>query len=401
MSRGPEPMQLFDPLPAHIEDALAASIERFGVLVPVVTDQHGTVLDGHHRKTIADRLKVKYRVDVITVAGDSEAREIARTLNSDRRQLSEDQRREVAAELRQQGHSLRAIGGALGVSDGTIRKDLAAEELRTGTQLAPERVMGLDGKSRPARRPVIIAAKHEREAARIREPLADVLEAQDAGPGDSDDARKINATLRRGVLNARDVRDLRRPAARINRPKVDPPAITGWDDRVWERQQVDVTLADELRQLAGRLPYTVPKRNRRRDYPGQAQYVFPLLLGAFDQGKITKLKQAAAGHPPVLRALEAVDDAAADYERSIADALAACDAAAERTREALETAAEDLLHVADDAPAIITGQHERLTGRRAERFALTDADRQALAPLLGSSLPPDLLAAIDSKDEPA
>ena len=70
-------------------------------------------------------------------------------------------------------------------------------------------------------------------------------------------------------------------------------------------------------------------------------------------------------------------------------------------REALGTTADDLLHVADDAPAIVTGQYERLTGRQAERFALTDADRQALAPLLGSSLPPDLLAAIDSKDEPA
>src|SRR5258708_8232803 len=89
------PMQLFDALPAHIEAALEASIERFGVLVPVVTDQHGTILDGHHRKAIADRLGVKYRVDIIWTGSSEDRAEIARTLNADRRQLTEDQRREV------------------------------------------------------------------------------------------------------------------------------------------------------------------------------------------------------------------------------------------------------------------------------------------------------------------
>lgn len=73
------PFQLFDALPAHIEDALRASIERFGVLVPVVKDQHGNVLDGHHRARIADQLGVPYRVDVVQVADEDEAREIART----------------------------------------------------------------------------------------------------------------------------------------------------------------------------------------------------------------------------------------------------------------------------------------------------------------------------------
>jgi len=36
-------LQLFDALPAHIEDALRASIRRFGVLVPVVIDDTATV----------------------------------------------------------------------------------------------------------------------------------------------------------------------------------------------------------------------------------------------------------------------------------------------------------------------------------------------------------------------
>ncbi|HEU4568897.1 MAG TPA: ParB N-terminal domain-containing protein [Marmoricola sp.] len=87
--------QLFDALPAHIEDALRASIERFGVLVPVVKDQHGNIIDGHHRARIAEPLGAPYRVDVVQVADEDEAREIARTLNADRRQLTEEQRRRI------------------------------------------------------------------------------------------------------------------------------------------------------------------------------------------------------------------------------------------------------------------------------------------------------------------
>lgn len=52
--------------------------------------------------------------------------------------------------------SSRAIAAALGVSQSTIRDDLAALELSTSTQLpAPETVRGLDGKVRPATRAAI------------------------------------------------------------------------------------------------------------------------------------------------------------------------------------------------------------------------------------------------------
>ena len=149
------PFQLFDALDAATESALRASIERFGVLVPVTRDQHGNILDGHHRARIADELGVGIADDVVIhVKDDDEAREIARTLNTDRRHLTEEQRRPVAVELRQQGHSYRAIGGALGVSHTQARKDVEAAQLESGFQLEqPDRVKGLDGKERPAARP--------------------------------------------------------------------------------------------------------------------------------------------------------------------------------------------------------------------------------------------------------
>ncbi len=50
------------------------------------------------------------------------------------------------------------IAGAVGVSEGAVRKDITAEEVRTGTHLAPAEVAGQDGKRYPAKRPTIVAA---------------------------------------------------------------------------------------------------------------------------------------------------------------------------------------------------------------------------------------------------
>lgn len=159
--------QLFEALPRPVEDALRESIQRFGVLVPVVRDQHGRMIDGRHRARMADALGVKYRVDVVTVADDAEAQEIQRTLNADRRQLTEEQRREVAAALRAEGHSLRAIAGALGVSHEQVRQDVSGVN-----DLTPDdRVRGSDGKSYPARRPTVVPAHDERQAARAQQAL--------------------------------------------------------------------------------------------------------------------------------------------------------------------------------------------------------------------------------------
>jgi ParB-like chromosome segregation protein Spo0J len=171
------PFQLFPALDAATEAALTASIERFGVLVPVVVDQHGQCLDGHHRRRIADRLGVKYRVDVVQVAGDEEGREIARSLNSDRRHLDVEQRREVVAALREQGHSLRAIAEAVGASKDTVQRDLATVSPET----VPDRTIGLDGKSRPSTRPTVVAAKNQKEADRAQQALTAAPDAMPDG----------------------------------------------------------------------------------------------------------------------------------------------------------------------------------------------------------------------------
>lgn len=163
------PFQLFPVLDSATESALRESISRFGVLVPVAKDQHGRVLDGHQRSRIATELGVDFRVDIHVCVDDDEAREIAHTLNADRRQMSVEQRRQVVAALRERGHSLRAIAGAVGVSQQQVSNDLATVNDLT----VPDRIVGKDGKSRPARR-TVVAAKSNREADRAHDALAGI-----------------------------------------------------------------------------------------------------------------------------------------------------------------------------------------------------------------------------------
>jgi len=244
--------QLFDALPAHIEDALRASIERFGVLVPVVKDQHGNIIDGHHRARIADQLGVPYRVDVVQVADEDEASEIARTLNADRRQLTEEQRRAVAVELRQQGYSYRAIAGALGVSHVTVMKDVA--EASTGSDLPveqPERIKSLDGKLRPARRPTIVAAKNEREVERAQQALALI--------GDDTPAAPV-LEVKRAERIAREVEAERRRAQ-----PVEPVTVHG---------DVDIRLGDFREVLADVPDGSVDAIITDPPYPGEFVCLF-------------------------------------------------------------------------------------------------------------------------------
>lgn len=130
--------------------------------MPITVDQHGNILDGHHRKRIAEQLGAPYDRLKRWCENDEERQEIARTLNSDRRQLTEEQRRAVAAELRQQGHSYRAIGGALGISHTQAREDVQTEKSESSFQSEPERVTRQGGGSYPARRPQVLT-RNDRE----------------------------------------------------------------------------------------------------------------------------------------------------------------------------------------------------------------------------------------------
>jgi len=123
--------QVMPALTADEYATLKADIAERGVLVPVVEDQHGNIVDGHHRKRIADELSVPCPVERRTFT-DEQARDTAFALNLARRHLTREQKRELIAReigLRPDD-SDRAIGRRLGADHktvGSVRRELSGE----------------------------------------------------------------------------------------------------------------------------------------------------------------------------------------------------------------------------------------------------------------------------------
>lgn len=120
------------PLTADELTSLRADIVERGIVVPVVVDQHGRVLDGHHRRQVAAELGIDCPTTVREVADDDEALDIAVALNAARRHLSQDQRRDlIRSELhRRPKDADRAIARRVGCSPttvGTVRSEWRAE----------------------------------------------------------------------------------------------------------------------------------------------------------------------------------------------------------------------------------------------------------------------------------
>jgi hypothetical protein len=124
--------QVMPPLSAEEYAKLRADIAENGVLVPVVKDHHGNLLDGHHRSQVADELGVKYRVDVVTVRDDAHARSLARMYNLARRHLTREQKRQLIADevTADPVRSDRAIARVIGCDHktvGSVRREIAGE----------------------------------------------------------------------------------------------------------------------------------------------------------------------------------------------------------------------------------------------------------------------------------
>lgn len=147
--RTTETYQLLPPLTEEEYDSLRESILEQGVLVPIEVDEDGNIIDGHHRAKICRELDIDFPTNIRGGLTDQEKRSLARTLNTQRRHMSQAQKRMVIAdELRENpSQSNNAIAKRLGVSDSTV--GLVRAEL--GDEVASEWREGADGKVYPAR----------------------------------------------------------------------------------------------------------------------------------------------------------------------------------------------------------------------------------------------------------
>ena len=122
---------------------LRASIEQDGVREPIVEDEFGKIIDGHHRKQIADELGIECPSRTVTGLTEPEKYQLAWTLNLSRRHLSLEQKRAAWREHRGEVKHLlqedptrsdRSIGEQLGVHHSTVAAD--RQELESSGELA-------------------------------------------------------------------------------------------------------------------------------------------------------------------------------------------------------------------------------------------------------------------------
>lgn len=146
--------QVMPPLSPDEYQELYEDIKTNGILVPVIEDEDGVIIDGHHRSKIASELGIPCPIELVDGKSDAEKRGMAFTLNLKRRHLNREQRRALIAkslkkdpELSNREHARRT--GASTTTVGTVRNELIVEgqvsKLDTST--------GSDGKSYPASQP--------------------------------------------------------------------------------------------------------------------------------------------------------------------------------------------------------------------------------------------------------
>jgi len=153
--------------------ALKNDIAERGVLTPIDLDEHGIILDGHHRVRACQELGItEYPTIIRSGLSEKEKRLFARKSNMMRRHLSRKQIREL---IRTQlidtpQWADNRIGNELGVDSKTvktIRKNLEA------TSEIPkfDRYIGIDGKARSKTRKQAIMVTNENQRKQILESL--------------------------------------------------------------------------------------------------------------------------------------------------------------------------------------------------------------------------------------
>jgi DNA modification methylase len=144
--------------------ALHDNIGVNGVVVPIVVDEKKQIIDGNYRKAIADEFGYDCPEIVQEGLSEDEKRTLARSLNLARRQLNQEQKRELIGDqlLETPERSNRWIAKQLGVHHATVGS--VRGQLQAGGQIVQlDRTMGADGKVYPAHKKTKTISRSEAE----------------------------------------------------------------------------------------------------------------------------------------------------------------------------------------------------------------------------------------------
>jgi ParB-like chromosome segregation protein Spo0J len=157
---------------------LKADIAANGVQVPIEIDEHGHIIDGHHRHRAWHELRAEgvrlpmYESKLRRYGSDEERIAQAFRLNAHRRHLLPDQQKQVIATLRRRGWSLQKIADELKVGKSTVARTVAGVPDST-----PAMIEGLDGRHYPSSRPRFSVSVHsKRDEERVMAALSELGE---------------------------------------------------------------------------------------------------------------------------------------------------------------------------------------------------------------------------------
>jgi DNA modification methylase len=162
-----EPVVKLPPLRYEDFEALKSNIAVHGVLQPIIVDSDGPrrkIIDGNYRKRIAEELGYDCPEIVHPNLEDEEKRTLARALNLARRQLTQEQKRELIADQIEEtpDRSNRWIAKQLGCHHATVGA-VRGELQSTGQIDQLDRTEGLDGRVRPATKALKFVSRSETE----------------------------------------------------------------------------------------------------------------------------------------------------------------------------------------------------------------------------------------------
>jgi hypothetical protein len=162
--------QTMPPLSEADEIALEKSIRTFGIQVPIIVDENGDVIDGHHRKAIAQRIGAEIPVERRRHLTEDEKVALSISLNIDRRQLSREQKREIiAASIKATpAASNREHARRVGADDKTVGAVRTELEQRAEIPHVSERTDSV-GRQQPASKPSPVVSITSRKSESVTE----------------------------------------------------------------------------------------------------------------------------------------------------------------------------------------------------------------------------------------
>jgi len=202
--------QVMPPLDDAEYDALRASIAAgYDPARPVVVDEHGVILDGHHRKRVCDELGIDPPTVVLPGLTEDQKRDYALRVNLACRHLSREQKRAlIRAELdRNPQRSDREIGRLCGVDHktvGVVRRGEIPHPETSGVVHIPVTIEEAAGRlneiAEAERRIVLAAIADDRAIGQLAAALARDVRGQ-LPPDDGPDDEALHAA-RQAIIDA-------------------------------------------------------------------------------------------------------------------------------------------------------------------------------------------------------